>query len=57
MRPKLVLSGVIPANLLPFDSSLKIDEKSEASALPGGHGRCYRRDDERPRLGGGDADR
>lgn len=28
MRPQLVLSGVIPANLLPFDSSLKIDEKN-----------------------------
>ena len=28
MRPKLVLGGVIPANLLPFDSSLKIDEKN-----------------------------
>ena len=26
MRPELVLSGVIPANLLPFDADLKIDE-------------------------------
>ena len=28
MRPELVLGGVIPANLLPFDSSLEIDEKN-----------------------------
>ena len=26
MRPELILSGVIPANLLPFDADLKIDE-------------------------------
>ena len=26
MRPELLLSGVIPANLLPFDADLKIDE-------------------------------
>jgi 4-hydroxy-tetrahydrodipicolinate synthase len=26
MRPELVLSGVIPANLLPFDATLRIDE-------------------------------
>jgi 4-hydroxy-tetrahydrodipicolinate synthase len=26
MKPELVLSGVIPANLLPFDADLKIDE-------------------------------
>ncbi len=26
MRPELVLSGVIPANLLPFDTDLRIDE-------------------------------
>ncbi|MDP8952930.1 MAG: dihydrodipicolinate synthase family protein, partial [Actinomycetota bacterium] len=26
MRPKLILEGVIPANLLPFDSSLELDE-------------------------------
>ena len=26
MRPELVLSGVIPANLLPFDADLQIDE-------------------------------
>jgi 4-hydroxy-tetrahydrodipicolinate synthase len=26
MRPELVLSGVIPANLLPFDAGLQIDE-------------------------------
>ena len=26
MRPELTLSGVIPANLLPFDSSLGLDE-------------------------------
>src|SRR3712207_7967430 len=26
MRSKLVLSGVIPANLLPFDADLRIDE-------------------------------
>jgi 4-hydroxy-tetrahydrodipicolinate synthase len=26
MRPELVLSGVIPANLLPFDADLEIDE-------------------------------
>jgi 4-hydroxy-tetrahydrodipicolinate synthase len=28
MRPELVLGGVIPANLLPFDSDLKIDENN-----------------------------
>ncbi|MDQ3863650.1 MAG: dihydrodipicolinate synthase family protein [Actinomycetota bacterium] len=28
MKPNLVLGGVIPANLLTFDSSLKIDEKN-----------------------------
>jgi 4-hydroxy-tetrahydrodipicolinate synthase len=28
MRPELVLGGVIPANLLPFDSDLEIDENN-----------------------------
>ena len=38
MRPELVLRGVIPANLMAFDSGLEIDEENyRRRAVPGRH--------------------